>query len=193
MYYELHKHERTVSPWRITSWICCGVIVISVVSCVILAAVRSEGLTKVKVTALEGDKEPRDHGLPLINQKDVLPDYEIIIMTQDGTKTNLGAKPNTSAVEGLTWVLNHPISITDIASVRLQDQDKIISDAITEVQVTDKSVVSGNYRFDFQTQRSAAVGVQSFFGTPIGLAIVMAFVIAIVLIIVLMLSNFIFV
>ena len=139
---ELHKTDTTVSPWRITSWICCGVIAISVVSCVVLAAVRSEDLTKIKVTAFDGDKEPRDHSLPLIKQIEVLPDYEILIMTLDGFKTNLGAKPNTSAVEGLTWVLNDPISISEIASIRLQDQDKVISDAIVAVQLTDKSVVA---------------------------------------------------
>ena len=187
---ELDKTETAVSPWQITSWICCGVLVISVVSCVVLAVVRSEGLTQVKVTALDADKEPRDHSLPLIKQKDVLPDYEILVMTQDGFKTNLGAKPNTSAVVGLEWTLNDPISVTEITSIRLQDQDKVISDAIAEVQLRDKSVVAGNYRFDFKTQRSMAVGVQSFFKSPIGLAIAGAFLIAVILILISFMSRF---
>lgn len=176
------KSEESVSPWQFTSWVCCSVIVVSVVSCVVLAAARSEGLVRVKVTAFDADKEPRDHGLPLIKQMDVLPDYEVLIMTQDGGKTNLGAKINTSAIEGLTWELSDPISITDIVGIRLQDQDKLISDSLAEVQFSDQPVRTGNYQFDFQTQRSAEVGIQSFFGTPIGLAIMGAFFIAVVLI-----------
>lgn len=38
------------------------------------------------------------------------------------------------------------------------------------------------YRFDFETEGSTAVGVTSFFSTPIGKAITMGFVIAILLI-----------
>ena len=179
---ELSEAKTTAAPWQITSWICCLVIIISVLSCVVLAAVRSEGLTQIKVTALDANEEPRDHDLPLFKQKDALPDYEVLVISQDGFKTNLGAKLNTSAKAGLIWKLSEPISIHEIASIRLQDQDKIISDAIVEVQLTDKSVVSGNYRFDFQTERSAAVGVESFFGTPIGLAIAGAFLIAVILV-----------
>ncbi len=181
---EATKSETSISPWRITSWICCSVVVISVIFCVIIAAIRSEGLTQVTVTALNEEAEPRDHALPLIKQKDALPDYEIVVMTQDGFKTRLGAKLNTSAKDGLDWTLNDPISVAEITGVRLQDQDKVISDAIAEVQITDKSVVAGNYRFDFQTEHSAAVGVQSFFKTPIGIAIATAFLIAVILMLV---------
>lgn len=123
--------------------------------CVIIAAIRSEGLTQFKVTALDEDAEPRDHGLPLIKQRDAFPDYEIVVMTQDGFKTRLGAKPNTLAKDGLDWTLNDPISVAEITGVRLQDQDKVISDAIAEVQITDKSVPQGTIALIFKrsTQR----------------------------------------
>lgn len=168
-----------ISPWRLTAWICAAVIIGSVVACVALAAVRSEGLTQITVTALNADEEPRDHDVPLFKQKEALPDYQIIVSLQNGRRINLGAKPNTSAVEGLVWGLGDPVSVTDVASVRLQDQDKVVSDAITEVQITDPSVHAKNYRFDFQIERSYSVGVQSFFGTPIGQAITGAFFLAV--------------
>jgi hypothetical protein len=77
-----------------------------------------------------------------------------------------------------------PISTSDIASVRLDDQDKILADAIVEVQLTGESVEVGNYRFEFRTERSMSVGIQSFFRTPIGMAISAAFTIAILLMLV---------
>ncbi|QDT80711.1 hypothetical protein Mal35_41850 [Gimesia maris] len=178
------ENKTSISPWKITSWISCIVVAGSILACVIIAAVRSECLTQVKVTALDAAAEPRDHDLPLIRQKEALPDYELLIITQERIGVKLGAKPDTSAVKGLVWKLNQPIGIHDIVGIRLQDQDKLISDALVEVPFSRDPVVAGNYRFEFQTVYSVQVGVQSFFQTPIGLTIAFAFVIAVLLILV---------
>lgn len=179
-----HAVKTSISPWKIISWVCCLVIIGSVLSCVIIAAMQSEGLKEVKVTALNAAAEPRDHGIPLIRQKEALPDYELLIITQERIGYKLGAKPNTSAVEGLVWTLKKPIGIHNIVGIRLQDQDKLISDALVEVPFSRDPVVADNYRFEFQTVYSAQVGLESFFQTPIGLAIAFAFVIAVLLILV---------
>ena len=171
------------SPWKLIGWICVGIVAASVIACIALAAVRSDGLSSVTVTALPGTKEPRDHGLPFVKQKEALPDYELTVVLSSGEKINLGAKPDTSAAAGLTWEVERAVSTTDIASIRLDEQDKLVSDAVTEAQFDGESVTQGGYRFDFTTQRSVAVGVQSFFGTPIGKAIAAAFFIAFLLII----------
>ncbi|MEO2032947.1 MAG: hypothetical protein ABGZ35_12750 [Planctomycetaceae bacterium] len=171
------------SLWQITKLVCCGVVIFSVLSCVGIAVVRSNGLTQVTVTALNADAEPRDHRIPLFKRKDALPDYEIVVSLNSGGAMYLGAKPNTSAVDGLTWTLNNPVSVSEVAGVRLQDQDKVVSDAITEVQVTSDSVSTTDYRFDFRTEHSASVGIKAFFLTPIGMAISAAFFIAVLLII----------
>lgn len=102
----------------------------------------------------------------------------------NGRTSDLGAKPNTSAIDGLTWVLNDPVSISEVVGVRLQEQDKLIADAITEVQITSNSVSTANYRFDFQIERSASIGIKSFFQTPIGMAISAGFFIAVLLMLV---------
>ncbi len=173
----------TGSAWQVTKLICCGVVSMSVLACVIVAVIRSTGLTEVRVTALSEEDEPRDHNIPLFKKSDALPDYEIIIILNQGGKVRLGAKPNTSAVNGLTWKLSKPVSLAEISGLRLQDQDKLVSDAITEVQVESESVTSGNYRFDFTTKRSFGIGIVSFFETPVGMAICGAFAIAVMLII----------
>ncbi|QDU39086.1 hypothetical protein Mal4_34210 [Maioricimonas rarisocia] len=177
-----------VTGWRLLSWVCCAVVAVSLVTCLVIAAARSEGLTQVTVTALDGEAEPRDHQLPFVKQVDALPDYELVVrlhrggFLQSGGQRSLGARPNQSAVDGITWTLNDPIPISEIAGIRLQEQDKVISDALTEVQVVGSGrVEEGNWRFDFETQRSAAIGVEAFFATPIGKAISAAFVIAILL------------
>ncbi len=115
------SQQTAVSLWRLTAWLCAFVIAVSVVACVIMAAIRSTGLTQVKVTALDEASEPRDHNLPFIKRKEALPDYELTLILTNGDKVRLGAKPDTSAVDGLTWHINDPVSIADVASVRLQE------------------------------------------------------------------------
>ena len=164
---------------RFAKLFCLGVIVLSVLSCVALAVVRSVGLTRITVTALDEKAEPRDLGIPFVDQEKSLPDYRVTVKTCSGSKVDLGVKLNTSGVDGLQWQLPSPISTADVASVRLDDEDTVVSDAIVEVQFLDDPVTSGNYRFEFETQRSFGVGVQSFFKTPIGIAIAGAFAIAV--------------
>lgn len=139
------------------------------------------GLVGVMVTATRAAGEPRDPALPFVKSKEALPDYQVIVFLHDGRKFDLGTKPDASAAGGLKWSLNDPVSTTDVASVRLQDQDKLVSDVIAEVQFADGGATSGNYVFEFRTERLMSVGVQSFFKTPIGVAIAGAFFIAVFL------------
>ncbi len=170
------------SSWRIAGWICGGVIACSVVACLVMAAMRSNGLVTVTVTALDQAAEPRDRVIPLVNKKhEALPDYEVVVNLNDGQTIRLGAKPNSSAVDGLTWQLSNPVSVAEVASLRLQDQDALVSDTLAEVQITGDWAVQENYRFDFTLQRSLSVGIQSFFHTLIGKAIVAGFFVAILL------------
>ena len=173
----------THPTWQITRLICFAIILLSVISCVVIAAIRSNGLTQVTVTALDWDNEPRDPIVPFMNPREALPDYELVVIDSSGQKTNLGTKPNTSAVHGLSWQLNEPVPVSEIVGLRLQDQDKIISDVITEVQVTSDTAEADGYRFDFQTEYSLSVGIQSFFRTPIGKTISAAFIVAVLIII----------
>lgn len=173
----------TLSPWKIAGWVCAGVVIVSVSACVIMAAIRSVGLTEVTVTALNREDEPRDHNLPLVKQKEALPDYELTVLLTNGRKLRLGTKPDSSAVDGLTWKLAEPVSVADVATVRLQERDKVISDAVAEVQVVDETVTERGYRFDFATERSTSVGVASFFVTAIGKAITAGFCIAVILLV----------
>ena len=150
---------------------------------VALSAYRSTGLSLITVTALDAKAEPRDHHLPLLKQKEALPDYQIFVILQNSRRLNLGTKPDQSAVEGLNWSLASPVSVNDIASIRLQDDDKLVSDAVSEVQIEGRSITEGNYRFEFHTERSISVGIHSFFQTAIGMAISTAFFVAVLVMI----------
>lgn len=170
----------SASPRRVAGWICVAVLLASIAMCVVLAGMRGKGLVRVTVTATDAEAEPRDHDLPLIRKKEALPDYQVLVILHDGDRINLGTKPDASAVNGLTWTLSDPVSVNDVASVRLQDQDKVISDVIAEVQIDDPSNADDVYRFEFDTEWAMSVGIQSFFRTPIGQAIAAAFCIAVI-------------
>ena len=174
-------HHQAVS---VAFWVSASIIILSVLSCVFIAITRSEGLTQVIVTALDENREPRDHNIPFVFRKESLPDYEIIVLKHNGTKQHLGAMRDKSAISGLTWNLNDPICTKEIATVRLQDQDKIFSDALVEVQFNGNTVNEDNYSFQFVTERSFTVGVNAFFSTPIGNAIAAGFCIAVLVIII---------
>lgn len=173
------------SAWPRTVWsISTRVALASLAACVVLAALNSVGLSAVRVMALEDTVEPKDHNLPLVKQKEALPDYELIVVLRSGGQVKLGAKPDTSAADGLAWTLTEPVAIGDIASIRLEEQDTLVSDAIAEVQFSTEPVTDKGYEFSFTTTRSFGVGVQAFFRTPVGLAIVGALFVAIVLVLV---------
>jgi hypothetical protein len=169
-----------VKASQVVRWGCVAIAVISLLSCVVLAAIKSEGLAVVAITAIDPKKEPVDHALPLIKQKEALPDYELFVRMLDGRTIPLGAKPDSSAADGLEWKINDSICVSDIASLQLRERDLVMSDALAEVQVQAGSVTSNNYRFDFVTEPSLKVAIRSFFSTPIGMAIVGAFFLALV-------------
>jgi hypothetical protein len=162
---------RDASPWRVISWICTATLVTSILLCILISAVYSVGLKSVKVTALDPAKEPVDHVIPVVKRQEALPDYELTILLRNGDVIHLGAKPDTSAANGLEWRVDDPVSMSEIASLRLTEQDKFVSDSIAEIQVSRASVTEKGYRFDFETERSLAVGMRTFFKTPIGLSI----------------------
>ena len=176
-----------MNPWRITGWACAAVIVGSVIACIVMAISRSDGLVSVTVTAIDPAKEPTDHNIPLVNQREARPDYELSLIGDNGDARYLGIKPDQSAAAGLTWHIDDPVSVTQIAAIRLQEKDVVMSDALAEVQLGQPIVESNGYRFEFATQRSFSVGVRTFFATPIGIAIASGFFIAVL---VLILANF---
>jgi len=174
---------KSMSVWGLVGWFCGVVVLASVIACVVMAAVRSVGLSVIEVTSLPGTVEPRDHGLPFVKQKEALPDYEIVLTRKDGDKVLLGCKPDHSAADGLKWQLPELESVADIAAVRLNEQDKLVSDAVAEVHIVADTVEDDGYRFRFTTERSIKIGIASFFGTPIGKAITGALTLAILLLV----------
>ena len=168
--------------WRIVQWAGGLTVLGCIVACLIIAVQQSNGLTSVTVVAVDENAEPRDPGIPLIGDGDRLPDYRLVVKASGNRSIDLGTKPNESARNGLTWHLPQPIPTNEIASIRLEDEDAFFSDLIAEVQFADGPIDTEKFQFRFETTRSFAAGVRSFFRTPIGLAITAALMIAIVVI-----------
>lgn len=176
--------DRTgISLWLLTGCLALAFVVGAILTSILMSFARSTGLSEIKVTALEESAEPRDHDLPFINQKEALPDYKITVNLSNGRRIQLGTKLDTSAVDGLVWPLNELVNIDDVASIKLVEEDKLVSDAIAEVKLQGDSTTEGAYRFDFVYERSFALGVKSFFASSIGVAITSAFSIALLLLI----------
>ena len=92
---------------------------------VTLLAYRSTGLTRITITALSAEAEPQNHHFPLLKQKEALPDYQVFVVLQESRRLNPGTKPDQSAVNRIDWKIPSPVSFYDIASIRLQDDDKL--------------------------------------------------------------------
>jgi hypothetical protein len=165
---------------RAVGWVGVAVIAGSLVTCAVLTMIRSTGLVRVTVTALDPLAEPRDHTLPLIKKREAMPDYQLVVKLNRGERIKLGVRPDASAADGLTWALSDPVAVADIASIRLEDEDQLLSDAVAEVQMTGDVVEAGSYRFAFETEQSVSVGIHSFFQTPMGRTIILAFVSAVI-------------
>jgi len=172
-----------MSPWRQIGLLCTGILVISILSCIAIVATRSAGLTSVTLTALDPAKEPVDHIVPLVKRHEALPEYQLTVLMRNSDRIELGTKPDASAANGLKWQLAEPVCVAEIATLRLTERDKLISDPLAEVHVTGPRVTENGYRFDFQTERSVGVGLHAFFRTPIGMAISGAVFLAVFLIV----------
>ncbi len=158
--------------WRYARLVCTATICVCVLACIAIAVSRSNGLISVTVTSL--GEEPTDRVFPLFKRDEALPDYELSLVADDGSERYLGTKPNTSAVNGLTWTLNETVPVSQIASIRLTERDKVVSDAVAEVHILGDSATANDYRFDFVCARSFSVGLSAFFRTPIGIAVCIA-------------------
>jgi hypothetical protein len=85
-------------------------MVVSVLSCIVMAVIRSNALVEITVNTIDGDSEPLDCKLPLVKQLDSQPDYELALINDSGAKRYQGAESNQSAVVGIRWTLGDPVA-----------------------------------------------------------------------------------
>lgn len=171
------------SLFRAAKWFFVLVAVGSLLACVALAYQQSVGVVAVTVTATEEAVEPETGGLlsklPLLGAKEKQPDYDLSLRLTSGRTVSLGTKQDQTAAQGLSWTLNDPVSVSEVASVRLRERGRYLSEPVVEVPLQPDGAAAKGYQFSFVLERSFAVGLHSFFGTPIGKAIAAAFFIAI--------------
>jgi hypothetical protein len=80
--------------------------------------------TRIKITALSAEAEPQNYYFSLL-KKLTFPDYQVFVALQKSRHLSPWTNPDQSAGNGIDWKLTSPVSLQDIASVRLQDTDKL--------------------------------------------------------------------
>ncbi|MAT15150.1 MAG: hypothetical protein CMJ46_07750 [Planctomyces sp.] len=158
-------------PYKLVGWICVGLLIAAVASSLYMAKLRSTTLKSVKVTFV-GEEELRDHDLPLIKQREALPDYGLYLNHRRHGRILLNTHLDQSAKEGLAWDDFEEYSVEDISAVRLFDEDKIISEDLAEVRISAEPVTLNEYQFEFTVEESFDVGLKSFWDTPVGTAVI---------------------
>lgn len=161
------------SPLNLTAWICAGLIVLAVASSMYIASTRSTGIKSITVTFV-GKEEIRDHKIPLFKKKESLPDYTLSVKHAKRGRILLGTKVDQSAREGLSWELPKTYSTEDITLISLTDKDELLSDSVAEVSFTGKQVVENEYQFEYELETSFKIGLESFWETAVGKAIMWA-------------------
>ncbi len=142
--------------WKLVSGLCAIITLCLILLTLIISIPKGVGIEAVTVTALEDTEEPKDHNVPLIKQKEALPDYEIMILMDFGSLKSI-TKPDTSAKEGITWTFAEPALLSHTRGIRLVEKDKMLSDVLAEVEYSQEQVISNGYRFEFKTTRSISL------------------------------------
>lgn len=136
------------------------------------AAVRNaRAITKVSVQVRDAAGEHRDLSVLGIGKADALPDYRLEIVERGGRRTPLAVRANTSAKDPIEWTVPDPVSVRDVVSLRLVDQDPGVDDVLDEVQVDGERLETERYTYGVTTERTLDAGLRSFVETPVGLAL----------------------
>ena len=162
------------TPFKLMAWISVGLILLAIGTSISMAYQRRMVLKQITVTYL-GEEEHRDHSIPLYKRKEALPDYTIELQHTDRGTVKLDTHLDQSALEGLTWTLSELYSCKDIPTIRLYDEDKIISEDLAEIAFDGQPVTENDYQFEFELETSFETGLASFWKTPVGTAIIWAF------------------
>ncbi len=149
----------------------CAILGILLSLFVLLIIAKGEALTQVHIKIQEGQDERMDKGIPFITaEEDKLPDYKLLYLVDDRWHT-IGTIRNTSAQDWLRYTIADPPNLSLVKRVRVVEEDVALDDVLDEVAVADGGVSGTMFAFEFKSTRSFGSGMQWFFATPVGLAI----------------------
>ncbi len=170
------------SKWRsIRFWLIVGSAIglgVMAIVVLILATAFGEKLSAIRVTYVGQGDEVRDAKIPLLDKKELLPDYRLKVFCEtDGLiftrkKYQCGPIPNRSAEQAIDFTFAGETTRDRVLQIDLLESDPVKDDLVASVQVTGSSQEAGGYRFELVTQKSLRFGFERIWKGEFGLAVV---------------------
>jgi hypothetical protein len=170
------------SKWRsIRFWLIVGsAIGLGVVALIvlILANAFGEKLSAIRLTYIGQGNEIRDAAIPLMDKKELLPDYRLEVFCEtDGLiftrkKYECGPTPNRSAEQPINFTFAGETTRERVLQINLLESDPVKDDLVASVQVSGLSQQADGYRFEMVTQKSLRFGFERIWKGEFGFAVV---------------------
>lgn len=171
---------------KLVYFIGLAIVALGMLAIVVFSVVNASVVTGVTVSFV-GDAsrsdEPTDMTLnPLSEER--LPDYRVDLVV-DGETRKLGTMPNRSAVDGLEFRVAGEYPVRQLQEIVLMEDDPVKNDVLVRVQGQQPfPIESGGYKFELEQSRSFMGGLEYFFATPIGKAVLTGITIAVILLVI---------
>ena len=151
---------------------------------VFMAWQNSLALTAVSIRVKEGVQEHTDHSIGVIGSEHRLPDYKVKIrIARRLLAVDLGTRLNTSATNWINFPINDLVPLRKLQEVIIVEDDRAEDDVLARIQGTGTDWSGSEFACRLSTFRSFETGMDWFFDTALGKAIVTAIVLAIILVI----------
>lgn len=143
----------------------------------VLSWKNAVAVESISIRVKEGQREHLDHSLLKLGADQKLPDYNVKLrVTRRLLALNLGTRLNTSATNWLEFAVNERIPARDLQEIIISEDDTVENDELDRIQVRGEVWEGTAFQAQVKTGRSFEIGMNWFFSTPIGKAMLVAFI-----------------
>ena len=154
-----------------TTRIGLGVVAALMVAAIVTIVVGATSARSFILEYVGEGKEHTDKYLPGINSNEKAPDYGIII-TGDGVQRLIGVRNNSYLKDGqMVFSLPEPVPARAIGEVIVFDNDLVENDVLERMTFQPGTMTGKNYQVKAATEFSLMGGLQFFWMTAVGKAI----------------------
>jgi hypothetical protein len=140
-----------------------------------------KSLKSIQLSFIGEGKEHQDKYIPGVNSAEKAPDYGIEVRFDDDWKL-VGLMNNTFISSNtVTFTPNKQIPVRLIEEIRLFDDDPVENDILEVLTVKEGQVRGDNYSFEFEYGYSLMTGIEYFWHTAIGKALLVGITICILI------------
>ena len=158
-------------------YILLGFLVIFVVSVIF----GGKSLKSITVTYTGAGKEHQDKYVPGVNSDEKAPDYGLDVRFDDEWKL-LGLFSNTFiSSNSISFTPHKQLPVRLIEEIRLFDDDPLENDILEVHTIKEGTIQGDNYSFEVEYGYSLLTGIQYFWHTAIGKAVLVGITICVVL------------